>query len=174
MDELVECIVKRKLTVGAFVGRCISVALMLFMVFITLVVAINAPWAIPITLLVDLAVGFIVFFTFRNTNIEYEYDFFGGELTIDKIMSKAKRKRIKVINFNNFEYMAPSDSPRFGNMDSQMDRTYYNYSAHDLEEKTYTALFRGEEKSSMYLEFSPNEELISLIRKLYPRKVYED
>lgn len=173
MEELVECIVKSKLTVKAFVGRCFSIALGLFFILITMVVANVAPWALPFAFIFDLIVGFVVFFAFRNTNIEYEYDFFGGELTIDKIMSKAKRKRLRVLNFNNFEYMAPSDSKRFGNMDT-MEYEYLNYSAHDIEEKTYIAMFHGEEKGTLYLEFSPNEELISLIRKLYPRKVYEE
>lgn len=173
MEELVECIVKSKLTVKAFIGRCFSIALAIFVVLITMVIANLAPWALPFAFIVDLIIGFIVYYTFRNTSIEYEYDFFGGELTIDKIMSKAKRKRLKVLNFSNFEYMAPGDSKRFGNMNS-VDCEYLNYSAHDLEEKTYIALFHGDEKASVYLEFSPSEELLSLIKRLYPRKVYED
>lgn len=173
MEELVECIVKSKLTFKAFAGRCFTVALGIFGVLVTLAISNVAPWALPFALIGDLIIGFIVYYTFRNTSIEYEYDFFGGEMTIDKIMSKAKRKRLKVLNFNNFDYMAPGDSKRFGNMNS-VDCEYLNYSAHDLEGKTYIALFHGDEKGSLYLEFSPNEELLSLIKKLYPRKVYED
>lgn len=173
MEELVECIVKRKLTIKAFVGRCFSLALAIFIVFVTIVIGNRAPWVLPFAFIGDLIVGFIVYYVFRNSNIEFEYDFFGGELTIDKIINKSKRKRLRVLNFNNFEYMAPGDSKRFGNMNA-VESEYLNYSAHNLEEKTYIAMFRGDEKGTVYLEFSPNEELLSLIKKLYPRKVYED
>lgn len=173
MEELVECIVKSKLTFKAFAGRCFTVALGIFGVLVTLAISNVAPWALPFALIGDLIIGFIVYYTFRNTSIEYEYDFFGGELTIDKIMCKAKRKRLRVINFSNFEYMAPGDSKRFGNINS-VDAEFLNYSEHNPEKKTYIALFHGDQKASLYLEFSPNEELLSLLKKLYPRKVYED
>ena len=86
MEELVECIVKRRLTMKAYFGRCLSVALGILMVIITYVAALKVPYGIPVVLLFDLAAGFIIYFVFRNTSVEFEYDYFGGELTVDKIL----------------------------------------------------------------------------------------
>lgn len=80
MEELVECIVKRRLTMKAYFGRCLSVALGILMVIVTYVAALKVPYGIPVVLLFDLAAGFIIYFVFRNTSVEFEYDYFGGRL----------------------------------------------------------------------------------------------
>ena len=48
MEELVECIVKRRLTMKAYFGRCLSVALGILMVIITYVAALKVPYGIPV------------------------------------------------------------------------------------------------------------------------------
>ena len=47
---------------------------------------------------------------FRRLNVEYEYLFVNGDLDIDKIMNKAKRKRMFSANVNDLEILAPADS----------------------------------------------------------------
>lgn len=54
MEELVECIVKRRLTMKAYFGRCLSVALGILMVIITYVAALKVPYGIPVVLLLTL------------------------------------------------------------------------------------------------------------------------
>ena len=51
MDELVECLVKRKITAKAYIGRCLIVALGSLFLCITLVLAINLPFALPFAFL---------------------------------------------------------------------------------------------------------------------------
>ena len=174
MDELVECLVKRKLTVKAYIGRCLIVALGSFFLCITAVLAVNMPVALPIALLFDLAVGFGVYFVFRNTNVEYEYSFFGGELTVDKIMNRAVRKRLNVFNFAQLDYMAPAESERFDNFEISTKVSQYDYSTQDYTGGKYIAKFNNDQGHATYLMISPNEELLSAFKKIYSRKIYND
>ena len=170
MEELVECIVKRKMTIPVYTGRCVSITALVCCIFLTLVIGGNVPNLMPVLVLLDFISGLIIYTTFRNTNVEFEYDFFGGELTVDKIMSKAKRKRLYVFDFKNLDYMAKSDSPKFSQK-PQGNFVVMDYSAHDDNQETYTAVFSGDSKGTLYLKFSPNEELLALLKKLYGRKI---
>lgn len=174
MEELVECIVKRRLTMKAYFGRCLSVALGILMVIITYVAALKVPYGIPVVLLFDLAAGFIIYFVFRNTSVEFEYDYFGGELTVDKILNRAKRKRLRIFDFAKLDYIAKYGSERMTRLEEHGNSVYYNYSAHDIREDSYVAVFHNDEKATVFLEFSPSEELLAVLKKYYPRKVYED
>ena len=42
-------------------------------------------------------------FIFPGTDLEFEYLFVNGELDIDKIMAKSKRKRVKSLNITECE-----------------------------------------------------------------------
>ena len=45
---------------------------------------------------------------FRNLNVEYEYVFVNGDLDIDKIMNKARRKkRMSSVDADQMELLAP-------------------------------------------------------------------
>jgi hypothetical protein len=174
MDELVECLVKRKITAKAYIGRCLIVALGSLFLCITLVLAINLPFALPFAFLFDLAVGFGVYFVFRNTNVEYEYSFFAGELTVDKIMNRAVRKRLTVFQFSQLDFMAPAESERFDNYEISTKISQYDYSTNDYSGGKYIAKFNNDQGHTTYLMFSPNEELMAAFKKMYSRKIYED
>ena len=47
---------------------------------------------------------------FRNLNVEYEYVFVNGDLDIDKIMNKARRKRMFSVDADQMELLAPVGS----------------------------------------------------------------
>lgn len=51
-------------------------------------------------------------FIFPGTDLEFEYLFVNGELDIDKIMAKSKRKRVKSLNITECDIMAPLNSHR--------------------------------------------------------------
>lgn len=174
MDELVECLVKRKLTAKAYIGRCMIVALGSLFLCITLVIAINLPFALPFAFLFDLAVGFGVYFVFRNTNVEYEYSFFAGELTVDKIMNRAVRKRLNVFQFSQLEFMAPAESERFDRYEASTKISQFDYSTQDYSGGKYIAKFNNDQGHTTYLMISPNEELMAAFKKMYSRKIYED
>ena len=50
------------------------------------------------------------YFIIPKTDLEFEYLFVNGELDVDMIMSKTKRKRVKSIQLSDADIMAPLKS----------------------------------------------------------------
>ena len=107
------------------------------------------------------------YFIFPRLNVEYEYLFVNGDLDVDKIMSRAKRKRMFSMNVSEMELLAPSDAPEL--------RQYQNAKTLDFssgtgQAKLYTLVVadHGELKKVV---FEPNETIIEGFFVLAPRKV---
>lgn len=171
MDSLVECLVQRRLTGKALAGRCAIVFLDGLIAFVGVVVLMFSNLLAVIVFLVFLLMGLLTWLVFRSTNVEYEYDYFEGELDIDKILNRSTRKKAASFNLGKMDFMAPSDSARFGGVNN---RTRYDYSVCDDSVKSYIAVVYDSKNNACELKFTPNEELLAAIKKSYPRKVYED
>lgn len=173
LDGVVECLVPRRKTVGVYIIRFLAFLLDVVLVAISLVIFLyfTSYYAIDLILL---GAGFaITWLVIRNTNIEYEYAFFEDDFTVDKIINKSKRKRLKRVNFRKMDIVAPENSKRLGgNPDSKAIKL--DYSALDDSYKDYVAVVFTEEGQRMEIKFSPNEELLAVLNRKYPRKIYED
>ena len=65
----------------------------------------------PIFLIAGMILGFLAYyFILPNFDLEYEYLYVGGDIDIDKIMAKRKRKRVASYSKDNLEVMAPTGS----------------------------------------------------------------
>lgn len=104
---------------------------------------------------------------FRRLNVEYEYLYVNGDLDVDKIMSRSKRKRMFSMNVSEMEILAPADAPEL--------RQYQNAKTLDFssgtgQAKLYTLVVadHGELKKVI---FEPNETIVEGLFVLAPRKV---
>lgn len=111
------------------------------------------------------AAGYATFFIMRNTKVEYEYTFTNGDLDIDKIIAQTKRKEmltIQVSKFTNFGKY--NDNTPEETADMTVIMATDNIASHE-----YYADFPHEEYGSARLVFSPNEKMLSNIkRSLHP------
>ncbi len=109
-DVVFEQIVKKKFE-GKDILKCLLYVLictvaptvLIYLLYWFLGEGVLAAFAFFILLYIAgivIAVGLI-----RNTAIEYEYIFVNGELTIDKIIAKAKRKRMLTVDVKTTEKM---------------------------------------------------------------------
>ena len=64
----------------------------------------------PVGLILPVAMIVLDVFMFRRLNVEYEYLFLNGDLDIDKIMNKAKRKKVFSASVKDMEFFAPADA----------------------------------------------------------------
>ena len=90
-----------------------------------------------------------------------------GDLDIDKIMNKAKRKRMFSANVNDLEILAPADSIEVRQY--QKAKTY-NYSSGSGQAALYALVVseRGEQKKII---FEPNDTIVEGFYMMAPRKV---
>ena len=58
------------------------------------VVSVLLVFVIPVGIILPVVMIVIDVLMFRNLNVEYEYVFVNGDLDIDKIMNKSRRKRM--------------------------------------------------------------------------------
>ena len=112
-DMYSELLVKKEQTVK---DQAIKILLIFLLVFTAIAGLILTPLAWVLTI----GLGIAAYFVLPLLDLEYEYVFVNGELDIDRIASKAKRKRMKSFDLAKMEIMAPVNSHR---MDYQNHNT---------------------------------------------------
>lgn len=129
----------------------------------------------PLLLVLTLILGGAAFFMIPNLDLEYEYIFVNGELDIDRIASKSKRKRMKTFDLKKMEIMAPLKSHRMDYHNNNKNLKVYDFSSgvQDKGHKVYAMIIPGEKENCKVL-IEPDEELIKNIEKSCPRKVFND
>lgn len=106
-------------------------------------------------------------FLFRRMNVEYEYLYVNGELDIDIILNKAKRKRKFSAEINDVELLAPIGAPE---LEKYQNVKAKDFSSGNKQARRYVLVVakRGEVKKII---FEPNDTIIEGYFMLAPRKV---
>ena len=101
-ENYVEWLVKRRDPVYAIPLKALMIAVCVISVFL----ALQTMFGIII-----MAAAFIgTYFVFINLSIEFEYLYADGGLRIDRIMGKARRKKVFDCEKEDVQFVAPSDS----------------------------------------------------------------
>ncbi|MEG0109202.1 MAG: DUF6106 family protein, partial [Lachnospiraceae bacterium] len=158
-DYYTEQLVKRKTPALANMGKIGLICLTAFSCYLVFMV--------PVAVILPVIMVVVDVFFFKRMDVEYEYLFVNGDLDIDKIMSKAKRKRVFAFNVNEMEILAPSGSAEM--------RLYQNIKPSDYSSQvpghaTYemVVLKNG---SKFRIIFEPNQVILDGMRMMAPRKV---
>lgn len=168
MDVFVEQMVKRRMT-----GKD------LFLVFACLILAvlifIFSVFFMPIVLgelaflgaIVGVGVIYAAYFLITNMNVEYEYIITNGEIDIDKIIGKRKRKRLVTANIRTFE--------DFGlyKQEEHSGNNYTNriFSTESTYSENYYAVFTHAKFGKVLLVFTPDERTVEALKKYIPVKI---
>ena len=105
--------------------------------------------------------GYGTFFLLQSMNIEYEYTFTNGELDIDKIIAKKKRKSLlstdtgKFTAFGKYDEDAPDES----------DDMTVVFATNNLASEEYYADFPHEQYGSTRLVFCPDERMLENVTR---------
>lgn len=173
LETVVECLVKSRMTGKEYAKRIGIIVLDAILLLAGIVLILKYPFVIFLFPFLMLIVWLITYFVFRNTNIEYEYSFFDGEMTIDRILGKKVRKRVRTFIFSKADCIAPEGSSHI-RTGGKNNRKIYDYSSHDETQKNYIAVIYDDTDGVVELKFTPNDELIERLQRSYSRKVYTD
>ncbi len=164
-DAYIECLVKAK---PSLVGKFFKY--LLYMLTAVLVVLMFLTVNMPLSLLAVVA-GVGAYFVGMYTDLEYEYLYLDKELTIDKVMGKAKRKRVAVYQLERMEILAPIKSYHLDNFRNRQTKDRdYSIGYEEQPDLRYVMYYEGGEK----LILSPSPEMIKLMKNAAPRKVFTD
>ena len=102
--------------------------------------------------------GVIWYFQAFQSDIEWEYTYFDGDLHMARIKAKRKRKRMAEISMEDVLMIAPKG-----------DRGK-NLTSGNADAKVYELIAKSENNITRY-EFEPDEEMLDAIMVKYPRLV---
>lgn len=160
-EAYAEWLVKRKAPSYAIVVKIVMIVLCA----VSALLALTTVFGI----LILTAVGAATYFVFRNMNIEYEYLYVSGQLTIDKIMGQAKRKKAWEGSLEEIQIVAPSDSYLLKDYGTSNMKTM-DFSSGTAGVKNY-ALISQSGANTVKVIFEPNERMLQCLRQKAPRKV---
>ncbi len=165
-DTYCELIVKRKITSSALICRFFAVFASSVAIFLSLLMfSILGLTAGAFFVWLDIII-------FRNTDIEYEYQFFSGQLDIDVIYGKKKRKRAKRFDMKKIEALAPLKSDKLAYYNGNSKLKVIDYSSAYPNRNKYAFIISGDEGVVQKVVFEPSEEMINAIRQYVPSKVH--
>lgn len=139
------------------------------MIVLTLMAAgavIFTPWA-AIALLV---MGVLDYFFLPSFHLEYEYLYVNGELDVDKIISKSKRKRAASYRMEDMEMIAPWHSHEMDYYRNGHKGKMTDFSSGRKDAKPYAMVYGGEKGTEIVL-LELDQIILEDIRRIAPRKV---
>ena len=155
----IEYIFEKQLDGKDMLKRSGCIALGVFGLFITLTV----PF---IGILIGAICGIAIYFIWPTTKVEYEYLFFDGELSVDKVFNKAKRKRIATYDFKTAEVLAPGNDNEIRR--AMNGRVVNDYSSgYNPDEKKMGAVVKGNKGTEVIL-LEENTDIIEAVRAIKP------
>lgn len=127
----------------------------------------------PLLLLAAIAAGVACYFIVPGTDVEYEYLFVNGELDIDKVMSKSKRKKVTSLDLTQADLIAPVTSHRMDYYNGNQKMKTVDYSSGNPDHKRFAVITRiGTESCRVIIE--PDEKMAQSIKNSAPSKVFLD
>lgn len=135
-------------------------------------IVLSSAIKILATFLLPLVVIIIVveLYLLRRFNIEYEYTFTNGDLDIDKIINKSKRKHVLTISVNDILVMVPVNNSDYAKEVEDYTKLY-DFSSGTVKENTYAAIIRSGTDGKIKFIIEPNEKMFKAIRSYIPRKI---
>ena len=171
MDIFTEQIVKRKLSskdLGiSFAASLGGVVLVLISVFILF--PLTGVSLIPLVVLVGSIYG--IYWVVTSRNLEFEYSVTNGDLTVDKIINKKRRKRVISFDVHNTEEMGKYDARRMAQR--QVEKVLMAAET-DTGENAWYIIVRTAKYGRTLLVFSPNEKVLDGIKAGMPRQMRFD
>lgn len=117
--------------------------------------------------------GFFIWLAFRLSKkllIEYEYTFTNGELDVDKIVAKSKRKRLCSVQLNTITAFGKWND----DMEVEADSTMVIASDNSPHAVEYFLDFKYKDYGDTTLFISPNDRLLSLMVPYLPREIRKE
>lgn len=172
-DIVCECLVKKKMD-PLHIAKVAAVFVGGFLISYELlaIVSIHDPTGMLGPMLFMVGIGLTVFFGRRILMVEYEYAYFDGEISFDKISAKSKRKHLIDVDLKAVEKIG-----RFGDesLDKLKATKIRDYSVSKNDEKTIYIYFKDEKLgANTVLFFTPNQKMIDSMKTSVSATVYRE
>ncbi len=136
-----------------------------YILYVLVVFAILSSINPYLIALVPISLWIIVWLTWRFTQIEYEYSFFSGTLTVSRILGNRTRKNMVEVRIQSFSAVFPMEDANMSKLEAWgAEKTIFAASAADAE-GLWVALWQDAESGKRQaLYFEPNEKAVKILR----------
>lgn len=110
--------------------------------------------------------GYVTYLLIQGRSVEYEYTFTNGELDIDKIIARKKRKALLSVEVRTFSAFGKYSD----DMEESEDMTVV-FATNNITADEYYADFEHNEYGRTRLVFVPDERMLGNIKKFLPAKL---
>jgi hypothetical protein len=163
-DMYREILVKKERSTGTTVLKGVLIAL-------TVLCIAAGILLMPLFLLIGIVLGVLLYFLILpRMDIEYEYLYVNGELDIDVIYSRQKRKKAATYDMNEMELLAPSNSHALDSFLNEKDIKVRDFTSGKPDARSYT-LVMNQPKGRELVKVEIDDPIITDIRRMAPRKV---
>ena len=169
MDNFAEQLVKKNETSSDKTRRVMMVVVgILFSIALAVLALLQLGNPLVALLGFVLAVlsGYGTFNIVQNTYVEYEYAFTNGELDVDKIIAKKKRREMVSTNVRQF-----TDFGKYSDDLEETEEMTIIFATDNIASHEYYADFNDETVGSARLVFAPDERMLENIVKFLPAKL---
>ena len=115
--------------------------------------------------LVPISLWFIIWLTWRFTQVEYEYSFFSGELTVNRILGNRTRKTLTKVRIHDFSAIFPATELNQSKIEAFAAENVIFAVSEANAEGIWVALWNDAESGKhCALYFEPNEKAIKILK----------
>lgn len=170
IENYSEQIVKKKFSPTTFTTLVVSLCMITLIVFVSVYLSMYFGWLVPVAILLFCLGIYLAYYMLKNSGVEYEYTFVLGEMRIDKIKGKNKRKRITVFDVKSVDKMGKYIDPetKKKKIDTSKYSLVLNACENENSENTYYIIIHDKirQKPALLL-FTPNERTMNMIRPYF-------
>ena len=167
MDNFAEQLVRRNMTKSEKSKRSLMLAggvIITILLTAAAMLMLARPLIAFAGLIFAAGAGYGTYFYVQNTDVEYEYTFTNGELDIDKIIAKKRRKSLVSIDISKF-----ADFGKYADSSEETEEMTVVIASNNIAQQEYFADFPHEEYGSTRLIFCPDEKMLENINRFLPR-----
>ena len=160
-----EYTVAEKKTRTLLFKRAALIALYVLWVIGWLLAGVMIKLIVPLLAFIPISLWMLVFFTWRLTQVEYEFSFFSGELTVSRVLGGRSKRTLCTVKLRDVELLTPCSSDDAAVRIDRFapHRVVYAASSEDSP-KLFAALFKDENGTPSALYFEPDEKARKIVR----------
>ncbi len=167
MDNYYEQIVKKRFSPQMLALLVSSISAIALIIVLSVYLSGIFGWLVPVSILL-LGLGiFLIWYLVKNSGVEYEYTFVMGEMRIERIKGKNKRRKVTA-----FDVKAVDDIGLYYDQETgqrSVDKSKYTLvlraAENDMADNTYYAIIHDKVRHKpALLLFTPNEMTLNKIK----------
>lgn len=162
-----EYAVAEKKTAKLIFKRVTLILIYVFWTVLLLLIGMHTKAIVPLLALTPLSVWILVFFTWRYTQVEYEYSFFSGTLTVSRILGGRSRKELCCVTLKSVRQILPYEEENIPQIEQFQAEKSIVAASDEAAPEVYVILWTNDEvRTALY--FEANEQAIKILRYYAP------